>query len=212
MERCGASALALHELIAILLGSGTRGKDVMTLSQELVVRFGGVEGLSGATLEELCEVKGLGRSKALQLQAALALGNRVPKMPDYPLIGCPKDAYLYLRDLFSSHQEQVALLLRDVKGRALRRLVVFQGTLDSVQAHPREIFAPVLEHRAASFLLAHNHPSGDPTPSQPDLHLTRRLIEGAHLLRLALDDHLILGREEFHSFYAAGLFPSRPAY
>ena len=215
LERLGHQALSLQELIAILIGSGTKGQSVFDLSAELVNRFGGIEGLSHATLEELMEVKGLGRANSLKLHAAIALAKRLEsaKLPDYPMIASPDDAARYLRPLFDGcREEQIAILLRDVKGRAFKRLVIGKGILNSVIAHPREIFAPAIAHRAKSLIIAHNHPSGDPTPSKSDLTLTERLLQAGRFLGVPVDDHLILAFQTHGSFYQMGILQSRDLY
>lgn len=207
--RDGVEALSIQELVAILLGTGMRGKPVLFLAQELIVRFGGLEGLLNATVTELKQVKGIGEAKAIGLKAAFALALRSikEKQQQYPSLQSPEEAYEIAKIHIGTYKkEALLLLLRDVRGRLIYREVISVGTLSEVLAHPREIFNPIIRHQAHSFILAHNHPSGDPTPSQQDVTLTHQIMYSARIMGINFDDHLIVGKIGFCSMRRKGFF------
>jgi DNA repair protein RadC len=201
----GAETLALTELLAILLTTGTKGKSVLELSQELLIRFGGLEGLTQASLAELMEVKGVGKAKAIQLKAALALSLRHRAAEHLAEKIGSQEAYGLVRDelIYQKHEVLISIL-KDVKGRLIARETVSVGTLSQVLVHPREVFYPAVRHKAASFILVHNHPSGDPSPSVADLELTRHLLRSSQVMGIGLDDHLIVGGGAFTSLRKLG--------
>jgi len=200
----GVEALSLTELLAILLTSGTRGKSVLELAQELLIRFGGLSGLLGASISELTEVKGIGRAKAIQLKAAFGIAIRREETP-LKLKMTSLEAYELVRDeLAYEKQEKLVVILKDVKERLIGHETVAVGTLSEVLVHPREVFFPAVRHKAASLILVHNHPSGDPTPSKADLELTRHLMKSSDVMGIGLDDHLIVGAHSFISLRREG--------
>jgi DNA repair protein RadC len=209
MMRDGIDALSLQELVAILLGTGTQGKPVHMLSQEIVHHFGGLEGLLDASLEELMQVKGVGRAKAILLKAAFGVAARAQrkKHTPYQKLTTAREMYelahLYIGDL---KKEALFIALRDVRQRLIHTEVVHLGTLANVQVHPREIFAPAVRHGAYTIVIAHNHPSGDPTPSEADYHLTKWLLESAKIMDIAIVDHIIVGKERYVSMKNTSLF------
>jgi DNA repair protein RadC len=206
MLKVGAAALSLAELLAILLTTGTKDKSVLELSQELVTRFGSLENLLEASIEELMEVKGIGKAKAVQLKAAFGIALKTSQKTFAPSETIDTlEAYELVRhDLSCQKQEMLMVVLKDVKGRLIGLEKVSVGTLSDVLVHPREIFFPAVRHKASSLILAHNHPSGDPTPSAADLELTRHLIRSSRIMGIHLDDHLIVGASSFVSLRAAG--------
>lgn len=199
----GPEAVSTAELLAIILGSGMKGKSVLELSQEILSTFGGVAGLTEASLEELCQIKGLGLAKAIQLKAAFSLGLRIARQPIPPryIVTTPTHAYHFLKELLENEKvECFGALLLDTKGSVIRFERISMGTLSEALVHPRELFHPAIRHKAASIILAHNHPSGDPTPSMDDIEITRSCIQAGLLLDIPLKDHLIIGRSCYHSF------------
>lgn len=213
--RFGPEALALPELLAIFLGTGTKEKSVLILAHELVLKFGGLDGLLDASVEELKEIKGIGEAKAIQLKAVFAVAERAVKSssPARPSISTPEDAYVIARDLIAKEvQEVILVLLRDARGRMFHQEIVGRGTLSEVLFHPREIFYPAVKHKAFSLIVAHNHPSGDPSPSVSDLELTRTLLKCSGVMSIALEDHLIVTKTSFASLRAAGLLGQRLHY
>lgn len=196
LVRLGEAALSDRELLAILLVTGRKECPVLDLAAALLSRFGSLAKLLDASLEELQEVPGIGLAKAIQLQAALALGNRAALAPSSrPLARTADELFAILWPLMSGYQQEVMwVALKDVRGRLIGAEMVAMGTLSEVMVHPREVFYPAVRQKAFSIVLAHNHPSGDLTPSTADLRLTRRLELSAQLMGIQLDDHLIVGR------------------
>ncbi len=215
LERHGIQALSVAELLAIILGSGTQGNSVLDLSREILVRFGSLERLLEASVVELMQIKGIGKAKAIQLKAVfgIALKCKYQEAPDKTQIGSPEQAYaLALPDLIQEKQEVLLVLLRDVRGCLIHQEVVAKGTLSEVLVHPREVFFPAVRYKAHSLILAHNHPSGDPTPSEADLTLTRHLIFAGRTMGISIDDHLIVCPHRFTSLCEKGFIPARMKY
>jgi DNA repair protein RadC len=208
LVQCGAEALSSAELLAIILGSGTRGVSVLQLAQHLLNAYGDIRLLAEATLHELMQFKGMGYAKALQLKAAFGLCVRLQNVKGVPRtpISSPWHAYQILRDSYATaQQEHFIVLLQDTKSCLIRSEVVAIGTLNEMLVHPREVFYPAIRHKAATVVLAHNHPSGDPEPSSEDLSLTKQLCLAGEMLQIAVVDHLILGADRFVSLRQRGL-------
>ncbi|NGX50625.1 MAG: hypothetical protein K1060chlam2_00473 [Chlamydiae bacterium] len=204
----GADALSLTELIAICLGSGRKGQSVLSLAETLLSRFGGLSSLLEASVESLTEVKGIGIAKAIQLQAAFALAKRCNRKGGSArcFISGPEDVYtLIAPEIENEKREVLALLMRDARGYIFHHEIIAMGTLSEVIVHPREVYHQALHHRAFSLIIAHNHPSGDPHPSQADLELTKLLVVSGNLLGVRLDDHLIIGRSSYVSLWSEGV-------
>lgn len=208
--RLGPEMLSLSELLAILLTTGTKEKSVLELSQELVMRFGSLQNLLNASIEELKEIKGIGKAKAIQLKAAFGIALQANhKAIDQKLPIDASEAYELVRhDLAYQTQEILLVILKDVKGKLITIEKVSVGTLSEVLVHPREVFFPAVRHKASSLILVHNHPSGDPTPSKADIELTYHLARSSLVMGINLDDHLIIGSNSFISIRRLGLFPS----
>ena len=203
----GVNALSLAELLAILLATGTKGKSVLELAHEMVNHFGGLEGLLDASLAELMEIKGVGKAKAIQLKAAFGIAIKSSEL-SFPFLDkvSAKEAYeLVKKHLSYEKQEILMVILKDIKGRLISYEKVSVGTLSEVLVHPREVFYPAVRHKASSLILAHNHPSGDPTPSMADLKLTRHLLHSSKVMGIDLDDHIIVGKQSFTSLKELGL-------
>lgn len=209
--REGVASLSLAELIAIILGSGLRGKSVLKLSQEILEQFGSLENLLNASLAELMQIKGIGRAKAIQLKAvfAIAVKCRKPVALQRHVISSAKDAYdLAQAEIAHLSKEVLLVILRDVRGNLIHCEQVSVGTLSQVLVHPREVFYPAVRHKAYSLIIAHNHPSGDPKPSSTDLELTRALVLASQVMSIRLDDHLIVCRDRFVSLRELGCLSS----
>lgn len=215
LMRDGIEALSIQELVAILLGTGTKGKSVLILSQELLLHFGGMKGLLEASIEDLVEIKGIGKAKAILLKAAFAIAIRAAKSALKPMafIKSPKQAYEIAKtEIGHFDLEVLFVILRDVRGRMIHHEVVGIGTLSEVLVHPREIFYPAVRHRAHSLIVVHNHPSGDPTPSLADIELTKHLLRSSKIMGIGLDDHLIIGKDEYTSLRENGTFAEFNGY
>lgn len=215
LVRDGVDALSLSELLAIVLGSGTSGKSVLSLAGEILETFGSLDRLLEASIVELMQIKGIGSAKAIQLKAVfgIALKCKKPLALENYKIASAEDAYrLAHAEIAHIPQEVLLVILRDVRGKLIHQEQVSIGTLSQVLVHPREVFFPAVRYKAHSLIIAHNHPSGDPTPSNADLELTRALIHSSRVMGIGLDDHLIVCRSGFVSLKERGYLADRPRY
>lgn len=207
LHRHGPEAMSSAELIAIVLGSGMKGKPVLQLAHELVGKFGSLKNLAEATVSELCQVKGLGMAKAVQLKAVFSLGTRLSKQEISPRyrIESPIHAYNLVKDEMEKEKRELfVVILLDTKGFVIIHQVVSIGTLSQTLIHPREVFYPAIRHNAASMILAHNHPSGDPTPSKEDFEVTNALIKVGQVMSIPVHDHIIIGSSKYISLKQSG--------
>jgi len=211
LRRHGANSLSTVELLAILLSTGTKKISVLDLAAKLLSHFGSLKQLICSSVEELMEVEGIGPAKAIQLKASLALAQKAFQ-EFHPTIPIDTErAYELVRyELAPLKQEALFVILKDIKGRLITVEKVSLGTLSDVLVHPREVFFPAVQHKASSLILAHNHPSGDPTPSRADLEMTRHLIRSSRVMGIHLDDHLIVGATSYTSLKNAGYFAVVP--
>lgn len=200
----GADALSATELLAVLLGSGMKGKSVLHLAQEVLSHFGSLKAVEGATVEELLQIRGLGRAKAIQIKAALGLASRLSQEPQKQIsITTPQEVYDSVKDLFIKEKRELfGVLLQNSRGKMICCEIVSIGTLNKTLVHPREVFYPAIRHRAASLILIHNHPSGDPTPSKEDIEVTRSLIQVGRLMNIPVQDHVIITPGKFVSLWS----------
>jgi DNA repair protein RadC len=204
----GGEALADAELLAIQLGSGSRGRTAVDVAREMLTEYGSLASLSGRGVAELARIKGVGRAKAVRLAAAFELTRRLrARVPTARTnLGSPAQVYEAFGPLMEELKREVfRVALLDAQNGLLRDLVVSEGTLSASLVHPREVFKPAILESAASVILLHNHPSGDPTPSREDIRLTRQLVECARLLDLRIHDHVIIGRGQFASLAERGV-------
>jgi DNA repair protein RadC len=193
----GADALSHAELIAILLRTGLKGTNVVEVGRQLLGKFGSLNALAGASLEDLRGIKGIGRDKAVTLMAAFALARRMAAelRAEAPLLDTPERIADALReDVRHLPAEQFVVVLLNTRRRLLKVERISQGTLDTILVHARDVFRAAIAANASAIVLAHNHPSGDPTPSEADINVTRDLIRAGQLLKIELLDHVILGR------------------
>lgn len=206
LARYGSEALSTVELIAILLGSGTKAYPVLHLASQLLSRFGSLQALADASLPELKQVKGIGAAKAVQLKAALSLRLRLEEKEEGALLDAPEKVYRLIRAELSEQKTEVLMvILRDVKRRCLHREIIARGTLTELLLHPREVFHEAIRHRAHSLIVAHNHPSGDATPSARDIEMTSLLAAAGQIVGIELSDHLVIGRSGYVSLREKGL-------
>lgn len=202
LVKFGPGALTDSELLAILLRVGVSGESVVGLSQRLLKEHGGLTGLSRVPLAELCNIRGMGEAKASQLKAALEIGRRLLlSEPDQRLqIRSPGDlANPLILEMAGLEQENLKVIMLDNKNRVLRMQTVYVGTINSSQVRVAEIYREAIRQNALSIIVAHNHPSGDPTPSSEDVAVTGELIEAGKLLGIDLLDHLVIGHRQFVS-------------
>lgn len=193
----GADALNTAELIAILLRTGLRGASAVDVGRELITRFGTLDSLARASIEELCRVRGIGRDKAVTLKAAFTLARRMAAelRHESPALDNPSSVADLLREENRVYEvETFQVLLLNVRHRLIRVERVSQGTLDTLLVHPREVFRAAITANASAVVLVHNHPSGDPAPSEADIKATRDLIRAGQILKIEVLDHVILGR------------------
>lgn len=205
----GASALSNQELLAIILGSGTREESVLDISTKLLKEFETLVNLKQATLEELQQIKGIGKVKSITLLAMFELGKRanLPSNKVRTGIKHPNDAAEYLMPLMSQlTQEHFVVLFLNVKNEIIHNQTVFIGSLNASIVHPREIFREAVKRSAASIICAHNHPSGNPTPSPEDIAVTKRIAEAGMIIGIDLLDHLIIGDYTYLSMKGKGFF------
>ncbi len=206
LVRCGAEALSAQEILALILGRGVKGESVMVTSQKLLSSFGSLRGIADSSVEELSRINGIGPAKAAQLKAAFELSRRLAEAPRdarAPVRG-PEDVVSVVgATLKGRKKEHFLVLLLDTRGRLIRVSPVSVGSLDSSVVHPREVFKEAISASAASVIFAHNHPSGDPEPSEDDIQLTRRLVEAGRLLGILVLDHVIVGDGAFLSLKAS---------
>ena len=198
LHALGADRLDTAELIAILLRTGTGGRSAIEIGRELLAHFQSIERLAGASVEELSAIKGVGTAKAVQLKAAFALASRLPATREArPMLRTPRDVADRLREEMQHFEvEEFHVLMLDTKNRLIRDIKVSKGTLNASLVHPREVFREAIRAGAASVILGHNHPSGDPTPSGDDLRITRELIEAGRVLKIEVLDHIIVGKRD----------------
>jgi DNA repair protein RadC len=205
--RTGAAALGDNELVAVVLGNGTRGVDALGLANELLRRRGGIHGLARSSVDDLGQVAGVGRARAAQVLAALELGRRtLTHGPGARVqLRSPRDAATYLLPTFGARGvEQFGIVLLDSRHRVLRTTIVASGTLNSTIVQPRDVFREAMLGAAASIVAFHNHPSGDPTPSPEDVELTRRLCAAGLLMGIEVVDHVVLGDARYCSLKEMG--------
>lgn len=208
LEFQGAKALSDPELIAILLRTGVSGQSAVQLAQDLLREFGGLPGLHRAKHQDLIKTRGIGAAKAAQLEAAVELGRRVAEaVPEgRPSIESPEQAADLVRyEMSALRQEHLRVLLLDTRNRLIRIQQVYQGSLNSSLIRVGEVFRDAVRGDAASIIVVHNHPSGDPSPSAEDIAVTRSIVRAGKLLDIECLDHLIIGTGDFVSLKARGL-------
>jgi len=208
----GAEALSNAELLAIFINTGTKGENAIQIGQRVLKEFKSLRGIARRTAKELAAVHGLGPAKACHIAAAFELGRRAAREEiKLQKMDTPETIYAYLGEEMSHlGYETVRMLLMNTRMELIHDEVVFQGSLNESVAHPREIMRCALVHRAHAFVLAHNHPSGDPSPSEADRVFTRRIRDAAETMKINLLDHLVIGapragRQAYFSFRESGM-------
>ena len=205
--RDGAAALSDAELLAVFLRTGVPGKDAVQLGQHMLHHFGSLQAMFGASLQEFSALRGLGSAKFAQLQAVMELARRaiLEEIKAGNMLSSPRAVKEYLRLTFSGKDfESFHVLFLDVKNRLIGAREMFRGTLTHTSVYPREVVKAALACNAASIMLAHNHPSGTPDPSESDLLLTRALVQAMALVDIRILDHFVVAGHQVHSFAEHG--------
>jgi len=210
LQKLGVEALSAQEILAVILGRGIAGESVMVTAQRLLSHFGDLKGIGGASVEELSQVKGIGLAKAAQIKAAFELSRRLegyPQAEDKPVVKTPEDVASLVRGrLKGKKKEHFLALLLDTRNRLIKVSEIAIGSLDASIVHPREVFKEAISASAASVIFAHNHPSGDPTASEDDISLTKRLAKAGEIVGIDVLDHIIIGDKNYLSLKREGLF------
>jgi len=202
LQRHGVAALGDNELLALVIGSGSRRGGALAVANEVLAAHGGVHALARCTADVLARTKGIGRARAAQIVAAIELGRRTlaTAAAERPRVTSARDAAQLLLPRFGSHGvEQFGIILLDTRHRVLRTAVIASGTTNTSVVEPREVFREAALGGASAIVAFHNHPSGDPTPSPDDVALTRRLAAAGVLMGIDLVDHIIVGGQRYCS-------------
>jgi DNA repair protein RadC len=207
LERLGPAGLGDNELLALVLGHGARRVSALEAANEILATAGGLHGLTRTSRDELCAMPGVGAAKATQILAAVELGRRtlLRSAQERVRLATPHQVASFLLPQFGAYRvERFGLVLLDTKYRLLRAALLSVGTLDCSVVHPREVFREAAGAGAAAIVVFHNHPSGDPSPSEEDVHLTWRLVSAGSIMGIDIVDHLILADARYFSFKEAG--------
>jgi len=202
--------LSSQEILALILGRGIKGESVIVTAQKLLTKFGNLKNLASASVEELTQIKGIGLAKAAQIKATFELSKRLedpsiegPKIT----VKSPEDAIKAAKSqLKGKKKEHFLALCLDTRNHLINTHKISIGSLDCSIAHPREVFKEAISSCAASVIFMHNHPSGDPTPSEDDIKLTKRLVEAGEIIGIEVLDHIIICDRDHLSMKAKNLF------
>jgi len=206
----GPSALANAELLAIILRTGAKHQSVLNLAKSILKKTEGIKHLNDISMHELTEIPGIGQSKAVQILASIELGKRVSQAltlgeNNVPTVATPEDCFLLLGDEMKYlKQEHFVVLSLDIKQKLIAKDTVFIGALNASLVHPREVFRTALKRMASFIICIHNHPSGDITPSEQDIIITKQLVESSLIIGIPILDHVIIGRNDYSSLKAYG--------
>ncbi|SLM85288.1 MULTISPECIES: DNA repair protein RadC [Vagococcus] len=210
-QRCkkyGPEALSHQELLAIMLRTGSKKKNVLELAEEVVKSFDNLFDLKTASIEELVAIEGIGEVKAIEIQAMIELGRRLSLYSREKVGTIQSSASLgeqLIKEMKDYHQEHLVVLYLNAKNEILKKKTIFIGSLSQSVAHPREIFNIAVKCSAARMIVVHNHPSGNPLPSEQDLSFTHRLVECGSLMGIQVIDHLIIGENSYVSMKETGV-------
>jgi DNA repair protein RadC len=204
----GERAVSTAELLAIILRVGAPGENVLRLAERLLITFKDLPGLARASIAELTEVKGVGPAKAVEIKAALEIGRRLltTAPEEKPRITSPADAAnLLMSEMCFLEKEHLRLILMDTRSRVLSTPTIYIGSLNTSVVRIGELFRAAIKENAAAFIVAHNHPSGDPSPSPEDVSVTRQIVQAGALLNIEVLDHIVIGHNRFVSLKERGL-------
>jgi DNA repair protein RadC len=207
LVKFGEQALSAQELLQLILGRGVAGESVAVTAQKLLAQFGSLQKLAEASIEELSSIRGIGLAKAAQIKAAFEISRRLStQAPSYKSkeLTDPEKVYRLIKSkLKDYHREHFYIIALNSRGHSIAEVSI--GSLNASIVHPREVFAEAIKNKAASVVFAHNHPSGDPEPSEDDLLLTKKLVESGKILGIEVFDHIIVAKESFFSFKNKGI-------
>ncbi|GAA0069872.1 DNA repair protein RadC [Clostridium sardiniense] len=205
----GAESLSNPELLAIVLRTGTKGENVLNLSQKIIAELNGLNGILNASVKEMTKIKGVKEAKASQILAIAELFRRFntyKSFNEFKRITSPREvANMLYGEMGASNQEVLKLIILNTKNEVIKIKDVFKGSLNSSLVHPREIFNEAIRSSAASIIICHNHPSGDPTPSSEDIKVTTRINQSGEIIGIKLIDHIIIGRNNYVSLKEKGI-------
>lgn len=199
LMRYGPEKLSNSELLAILLRSGKKGENVVELAGKIIKKFG-ADNLPNLTFDELKNYPGLGPAKACEIVACFELGKRLLKGKKARIYLKPKEVWEELKDIRDNKKEHFVIFYLDSRNQEIKREIISVGSLNTSLVHPREVFEPAVRNLAAQIILAHNHPSGDPEPSEDDLAITKRLVEAGKIMGIEVVDHIIVVKNGYFSF------------
>jgi len=207
LVKFGEQALSAQELLQLILGRGVAGESVAVTAQKLLAQFGSLQKLAEASIEELSSIKGIGLAKAAQIKATFEISRRLStQAPSYKSkeLTDPEKVYRLIKSkLKDYHKEHFYIIALNSRGHSIAEVSV--GSLNASVVHPREVFTEAIKNKAASVVFAHNHPSGDPEPSEDDLLLTKKLVESGKILGIEVFDHIIVAKDSFFSFKNKGI-------
>jgi DNA repair protein RadC len=206
--KVGAQAISTAELLAIVMRTGVGGENVLHLAERLLSQFGSLPGLARASVTELKSVKGIGKVKAIEIKAALEIGRRLmaTSPEERPQVTSPSDAAnLLMSEMMLLEQEHLRLILLDTRNKVQSTPTIYVGSLNTSVIRIGELFRAALRENAAALIVAHNHPSGDPSPSPEDINVTRQIAKAGQLLDIELLDHIIIGHRRYVSLKERGL-------
>ncbi|MEG0297092.1 MAG: DNA repair protein RadC [Clostridium sp.] len=205
----GVESLTNSELLAIILKTGAKGENVVSLSNRVLTEFDGLDGILSAGYDDITQIKGIKESKASQILALGELYKRFHTLRSQRQnfkVTCPKDiAELLYNEMGYNNQEVLKLIMLNTKNIVIGKKDIFKGSLNSSIVHPREVFSEALKRNSASIIVCHNHPSGDPSPSKEDINITVRLAECGKIMGIDLLDHIIIGSNKFISLKEKGI-------
>lgn len=207
--KLGAEALSPTEILALILGRGVSGRPVLDMAGELLQKFGDLKGVISASIDDLCQVRGMGVAKAAQIKAVYEIGRRVEGFSEKQekiVVKKPEDIVRLVRSRLLGKEKECFLVVPLNRRNAVlgNEEIISIGTLDSSLVDPREVFRKAIVKNAASVIIAHNHPSGNTTPSAEDLEITKRLVKAGEMLGIEVLDHIIVGDEEHTSLKSLG--------
>ena len=207
LRALGANQLSNPELIAILLRTGIKGENVLSMSTRVISGFGGLAGLARSSFSELCETNGISEAKACQILAAFELGRRAASLlpDDRTMIRTPADIHNLLgAEMSVASQEKLRVVLLNAKAEVISVQEVYQGTVDATHVRVSEVLRPAVRENFPAIIIVHNHPSGDPQPSTEDIAMTEQAIEAGALLDIEVIDHIVLAHGRFESMKTLG--------